>query len=89
MLLASSTAVSNGIAILVVVFTIINMVIYHKCFSVVYFDLGKGIMRELVFAVLIAWGETALVVKFGKIIVVVVIVVAVILSIVKKNNNKK
>jgi hypothetical protein len=91
MLLTSgtATAASYGALALVVLFTIINLVIYHKCFNVVYFDLGKGIFREIFFSAFIAMFEAGLVVKFGKIIIAVVIVVAVILSIVKKNNNKE
>jgi uncharacterized membrane protein len=92
MLLASSTATptaaSYGALGLIILFTIINLVIYHKCFRVVYFDLGKGIFREIFFSAFIAMFEAGLVVKFGKIIIAIVIVLAIILSFGKKNNSK-
>lgn len=52
--------------ILVVVFMIINLVIYHKIFTVTYFNLGKGCFQELFFAWLVAMLEMGFVVTIGK-----------------------
>lgn len=52
--------------ILVVVFMIINLVIYHKIFTVTYFNLGKGCIQELFFAWFVAMLEMGFVVTIGK-----------------------
>lgn len=52
--------------ILVVVFMIINLVIYHKIFTVTYFNLGKGCFQELFLAWLVAMLEMGFVVTIGK-----------------------
>lgn len=49
---------------LVVIFTIINLRIYHKIFHVVYFDLGQGLFREIFYSALIALFEAGIVIKF-------------------------
>lgn len=40
--------------IAVIVLTVINLVIYHKVFQVLYFDLGKGLLKEIVVSVFLA-----------------------------------
>jgi len=49
---------------LIVIFTIINLRIYHKIFHVVYFDLGQGLFREIFYSALIALFEAGIVIKF-------------------------
>ena len=49
---------------LIVVFTIINLRIYHKIFHVVYFDLAHGLFREIFYSALIALFEAGIVIKF-------------------------
>ena len=34
--------------IIVVALTVINLVLYHKIFHVLYFDLGKGLLKEII-----------------------------------------
>lgn len=53
--------------ILLVVFAIINWVIYHKIFVVFYFgNKSKSIMNEIIWCLLIACFETALVMVLGQ-----------------------
>lgn len=51
-----------GIGYLVLV--VFNIILYHKIFNVVYFDLGKGILKELIGAVLAAGIEIGLIGKY-------------------------
>ena len=45
--------------ILILVLTVVNLIIYHKYFRVVYFDLGKGIVKEITAAMCLAMAEVA------------------------------
>ena len=51
-----------GVTILMVV----NLVIYHKIFNVLYFDLGKGLLKEVVGAYIAACIEAGLIVMVGE-----------------------
>jgi len=78
-------------AILVVFFMILNLVIYHKIFSVFYFDLGKGLLKELIGSFLLACLETGLVVKVGGYALIgigIILVIAIIKKIVGKVSKK-
>lgn len=50
----------------IIIFMIINLVIYHKVFTVKYFNLGRGCFTELFFAWLVAMFEVGLIVLLGK-----------------------
>lgn len=58
-------ALGIGAVIAIIIMMIVNLYLYHKIFRVTYFNLGKGIIMELIFAWLAAMIEVAL---FGKII---------------------
>ena len=47
--------------IIVVALTVINLVLYHKIFHVLYFDLGKGLLKEIIGAWFVAVIEIGLV----------------------------
>lgn len=52
----------------IVVLMIINLVLYHKIFNVLYFDLGKGLLKELIGAFFAAALEmAAITMLFGKV----------------------
>ena len=73
--------------ILVPIFTVVNLVIYHKIFSVMYFDLSQGLFKELVTAFIIAIVESALLVYFAisilKVVIIIAIIIACIIAIIK------
>lgn len=50
----------------VIIFMIINLALYHKIFSVVYFDLGRGCFSELFFSWLVAMIEVGIIFGIGK-----------------------
>ena len=64
--------------ILVILFTIVNLVLYHKVFSVVYFDLGKGLWKEFLASFLLAFFEAGIVLYALKYILIVALVIAAI-----------
>lgn len=45
---------------------VFNIFLYHKIFDVVYFDLGQGLLKEVVGAFLVAALEIGLIVSVGK-----------------------
>ncbi|MCI8377966.1 MAG: hypothetical protein HFH72_05515 [Lachnospiraceae bacterium] len=53
-----------GICFLVLV--VFNIVLYHKIFDVVYFDLGKGLLKEIVGSFIVASLEIGLIMYVGK-----------------------
>lgn len=82
----------------IIVFTLaaLNFFLYHKIFNVVYFDLGRGLMKELIGCFVAAIAEVALLMTVGQVLlggivtiigfvgsiaVVVVVVVAVIYAV--------
>ena len=52
----------------IVIFMIINLVIYHKIFSVTYFNLANGCFTEIFFAWLVAMLEMGIILAVGKFI---------------------
>lgn len=51
-------------SIIFIALVVFNIVLYHKIFDVVYFDLGRGILKELFWAFLIAAIEAGLIGKY-------------------------
>ncbi|MBE5892219.1 MAG: hypothetical protein E7286_02435 [Lachnospiraceae bacterium] len=49
----------------ILILAVINWVIYHKIFRVLYFDLGKGLVKEFICCFLVAAVEAALIVYVG------------------------
>ena len=50
----------------IIIFTIINLIIYHKVFTVTYFNLSKGCFTELFYAWIAAMFEVGLIVLLGR-----------------------
>lgn len=50
----------------VTVLMVINLVIYHKIFNVIYFDLGQGLLKEIVGAYILAVMEAGIIVYIGQ-----------------------
>ena len=64
-----------------VVLIIVNLVIFHSLFTVIYSDLGRGLMKEFVYAFVGASIEISLFEKFGAIIIGIIVVIAIIMGI--------
>lgn len=75
--------------ILLLFFIIFNFIIYHKIFRVIYFDLAKGLSREIFWCILLSPFEAAIVVAVGPYVLVVLGVILAIVLIVKYINKKK
>ena len=50
----------------ILIFTVINLIIYHKVFTVTYFNLSKGCFTELFYAWIAAMFEVGLIVLLGR-----------------------
>lgn len=53
----------------VIVLAVINLYLYHKMFHVVYFGLGKGILKEVVGSLFAAVLEIALLMAIGPVVI--------------------
>ena len=52
--------------VLILILAVINWIIYHKIFRVLYFDLGKGLVKEFICCFLVAAIEAALIMYVGE-----------------------
>lgn len=70
-----------GLAIVLIILTILNLIIYHKIFNVYYFGgLGKGCFTELFWAFIVAAIEITLFQMIGGFIIIAIVVVAIIIA---------
>lgn len=75
------------ICVVVLFFTVLNLVLYHKFFDVYYFSLGHGLAKEIGASVLIAIVEAALLMYIGGYVLAIlgiIIVIALIVKAIKK-----
>lgn len=68
---------------------VINIVIYHKLFDVIYFDLGHGLVKEVVVSMFVAAFELGAISLLGPYIVVIAVVIGIIALIVKHQKSKR
>lgn len=64
---------SNTLGVICIVWIIVLLVLYHKVFTVYYFDLGQGLLKEIVGAVILAVIMTALTLEFWWLSAIVII----------------
>lgn len=57
---------NSAIVICMIALTIVNFFLYHKIFDVVYFDLGKGLLKEIIGSYIVALIEITFITKIGK-----------------------
>ena len=76
-------------AVIFIIFIVFNLIIYHKIFNVIYFNLGKGLFKEFAVSFFLAGIETAILMAIGPYILVAFGVVLAICLIVKVINNRK
>lgn len=57
---------NSAIVICMIALTILNFFLYHKIFDVLYFDLGKGLLKEIIGSYIVAVIEIAFITKIGK-----------------------
>ncbi len=61
--------------ILTVVYAVVGLIIYHKLFSVIYFGLGNGCLKEIAVALFIGMALAALTMAFWYISIPVIALV--------------
>lgn len=57
---------NSAIVICMIALTILNFFLYHKIFDVVYFDLGKGLLKVIIGSYIVALIEITFITKIGK-----------------------
>ena len=78
--------------ILVIFFTILNLVIYHRMVIVFSFDLRATFTKELIGSLVLACFETALIMYIGAVILIVILIIIaiiIVVIIIKKVISKK
>lgn len=68
--------------VLLIAFTIINFIIYHKIFTVWYFNLGDGLYHELLGCLLVAMFECAIIITVGPIVLGIILAIALIVGVI-------
>ena len=72
--------VENMEAVILLVFMVVNWLLYHCVFSVRYFGgAGKSIFREFLVSFIVAILELALLIRFPVILVILVVIVVVMI----------
>lgn len=74
------------LSILWVVWTVALLILYHKVFAVYYFDLGNGLLKELVGAAILGAVMAALTITYWYVSAIIIIVIG--LMVCGKVNNK-
>lgn len=74
--------------ILFVFFIVLNLIIYHKIFRVIYFDFQKAFFQEFLGSILVAVIETSIVMVVGPYLLLGIAVIFGIVTIVKFVNKK-
>ena len=78
--------------IIFIALVILNWILYHKLFRVVYFNLGAGLFKEFAACVFFAGIEMALFAMIGPWLIGLAIVIAIIVAIrkyIKKKEGEK
>lgn len=79
----------GGIGVLLIVFTIVAWVTYHKIFDIVYFDLSKGLGKEFIGSLLAGCVLTALTVTYWWIADIIIAIIALCWIVSKGSTAKK
>lgn len=69
---------SNAYLIMWIIWTIILLIFYHKAFTVYYFDLGRGFVKELLVAGILGLVMTAITLNWWWISAIIIIVIGII-----------
>lgn len=68
-------------AIIFIGLIIINWIIYHKIFDVVYFRLGAGLLKEFAICLFLAGIEMALFASIGSFLIPILVVLAFVIGV--------
>lgn len=68
-------------AIIFIALIIINWIIYHKLFDVVYFRLGAGLFKEFAICLFLAGIEMAIFASIGKSVIAIILVIAFVVAV--------
>ena len=68
------------VAMLAIFWTVVVLILYHKLFDVVYFNLINGIVRELVVSFIIAMVITFITIKLWWVTAIILVIAGILLS---------
>lgn len=68
------------VSMLAIFWTVVVLILYHKLFDVVYFNLINGIVKELVVSFIIAVVITSITIKLWWVTAIILVIVGILLS---------
>lgn len=68
------------VSMLAIFWTVVVLILYHKLFDVVYFNLINGIVKELVVSFIIAMVITSITIKLWWVTAIILIIAGILLS---------
>ncbi len=68
------------VSMLAIFWTVVILILYHKLFDVVYFNLINGIVRELVVSFIIAMVITFITIKLWWVTAIILVIAGILLS---------
>ncbi len=68
------------VSMLAIFWTVVVLILYHKLFDVVYFNLINGIVRELVVSFIIAMVITFITIKLWWVTAIILVIAGILLS---------
>ena len=69
-----------------IAFTVVTWIIYHKIFTVYYFDIGAGLLKEIFFSAIIGALLAGLTLKFSSIVAIGIVIAGILIS--RKSESK-
>lgn len=68
------------VSMLAIFWTVVVLILYHKLFDVVYFNLINGIVKELVVSFIIAMVITSITIKLWWVTAIILVIAGILLS---------
>ena len=68
------------VSMLAIFWTVVVLILYHKLFDVVYFNLINGIVRELVVSFIIAMVITSITIKLWWVTAIILVIAGILFS---------
>ena len=74
------TIYGGTILVLWIAFTILTLILYHKVFTVYYFDLGAGLLKEIFFSAIIGALLAGLTLMFSTPVAIIIVIIGFLVS---------
>lgn len=75
----------NTVVVIWIIWTVVLLVFFHKIFTVYYFNLGRGLLKELLMAAILGMVMTGLTLYFCQLTVIILILFGIVMA--KKTSN--